>query len=377
MSYPELYKRSATGALLFWAIDVENSTIVTCWGQVGGATQTTSDCITEGKNIGRANATTPSQQAEAEAEARWTKRLKDGYCQTPEAALAGEADALVLGGVLPMLAHKYAEQADKIRWPAYVQPKLDGHRCIGVVEGGKATLWSRKRRPINSMPHIARALEALGTDGVFDGELYSHAYHDRFEDLTSFIRSAEPRTGHEALQYHIYDTVTPGTFEERHTVLSTLPLALPLVRVETWEVSGPQDLSEAFQAYRAAGYEGCMVRNVDGRYVHRRSLDLQKVKAFDSSEFVVVGVKGGRGKLARHAIFVCAAGKGEGVDGGSDTFDVKLSGDTDVLKTYFDDPSLAVGRLLEVRHQGLTAKGLPRGPVGLRFRDDLSPQGDS
>ena len=41
--------------------------------------------ICKGKNIGRSNETSPEQQAEAEAQAKWDKKRKDGYtqdCQT-------------------------------------------------------------------------------------------------------------------------------------------------------------------------------------------------------------------------------------------------------------------------------------------------------
>ena len=107
-----------------------------------------------------------------------------------------------------------------------------------------------------------------------------------------------------------------------------------------------------------------MVRNFQGAYVNKRSVDLLKVKEFDSSEFKVVGVEEGRGKLAGHAIFVC--------ESGTTQFRTKMKGETSRLKEYFENPTSVLGRMLEVKYQGLTNKaGVPRFPVALRFRDDV------
>ena len=273
-----------------------------------------------------------------------------------------------------MLAHKFSEQAHKIVYPAYAQPKFDGHRCIAVIESGKATLWTRTRKPITGLPHIVSALEAWAKkarrDIVLDGELYNHDYKDNFEDLSSFIRTPEAKPGHEVVQYHVYDVAANSTeFGDRHSILSTFKLEAPLVAVETVEVADEDELMLAFESFLAQGYEGLMVRNAAGKYVNKRSYDLQKVKEFDDAEFVVVGVEEGRGKLAGHAIFVCEmTAILSGTDG---RFRVKLKGKTADLKAYFENPKLVIGKQLTVRYQGITNKtGVPRFPVGVRIRED-------
>ena len=75
-----LYKLSTTGKLLQWDIRVEDNqdgtaSIVTDHGQVGGKIQTTSDLITGGKNIGKANETTVQEQANKEALSKWKKQF--------------------------------------------------------------------------------------------------------------------------------------------------------------------------------------------------------------------------------------------------------------------------------------------------------------
>src|SRR5690349_19744126 len=78
---PTLFKKTATGAIQEWTIGTMGQTIVTRWGQKGGAIQETKDVIHHGKNSGRANATTATQQAELEAHSQWEKKLKKGYVQ--------------------------------------------------------------------------------------------------------------------------------------------------------------------------------------------------------------------------------------------------------------------------------------------------------
>ena len=364
-SFPKLFKCNSSGGSQEWSISVEGTVITTVFGQVGGKLQTTTDTIQAGKNLGKANQTSAEEQAVAEAQAKWTKQQKKGYVLTESMAQAGGTSDLIEGGVLPMLAHKYSEQSHKIRYPAFCQPKLDGHRCIAMIDDGKATLWSRTRKPIYSMPHIIKALETQfpGANMVADGELYNHTYHDRFEEITSLIRPDSPKPGHEIVEYHIYDGVTGLVFEDRFKALQDLCLKHPLVLVDTVKVNDNEGLNIYFEWCLNEGYEGAMVRNASGLYVNKRSYDLQKVKSMDDSEYEIVDVVEGRGKLAGHGIFVCKCG--------TNTFNVKMKGSTDNLKDYWVNPKAYVGRSITVRHQALTSDGIPRFPVGIRFFEPL------
>lgn len=67
-NFPTLYKKSSTGKIQQWNIAVLGSTIITTHGQFQGKLQTTEDTIKEGKNLGKANATTKEEQALAEAQ---------------------------------------------------------------------------------------------------------------------------------------------------------------------------------------------------------------------------------------------------------------------------------------------------------------------
>jgi DNA ligase-1 len=364
MKLPKLFKISSTGAQQEWEISTEENTIVSRWGKVGGKIQETQDVIKEGKNQGRSNETTAKQQAESEATSQWEKKLKSGYVKSLDSAEAGEVDDVIEGGILPMLAKRFDEQGDKVVYPAYAQPKFDGHRCIAVVDKkGSCTLWSRTRKPITGLPHIISAIEHSGArDIVLDGELYNHDYKSNFEELTSFI----PKEGHEVVQYHIYDIADNTlTFAQRLKEIYKLSLYTPLLAVQTQKVDDEDELLIMFEVFLQQGYEGAMVRNMGGLYVNKRSTDLLKIKEFQDDEFEIVDVEEGRGKLAGKAIFVCANKQGT-------KFKAKMKGDQDELAKFWKNPSLAIGRMLTVQYQGLTGKnGVPRFPVGLRFREDV------
>ena len=373
VTFPKLYKKTSTGAIQEWQISAEDlgpeSHIISKYGQVDGKIQTSVETIYEGKNSGKANATTIWEQAKAQAEATYKKHLKKGYVTTIEDAQAGKVDDIIEGGIVPMLAHKFSEQGHKITYPALAQPKLDGHRSTSQSDSYGVTLWSRTRKPIKSVPHIIKALEDSGIMEKFDGELYNHDYHNNFEELSSFIRQDEPKPGCENVQYHIYDYPYPGlTNKERNEVLQSYkPIfeGTPIHIVETIVVNNEDELMDAFDHFIEEGYEGCMVRNMAGLYVNKRSYDLLKVKIMQDDEFKIVGIKvGSKGSMAGKAVFTCELP-------GGNTFDCKMKGKMDDLKKYADNPDLVIGRMITVQYQDYTTYGVPRFPVGLRFREDI------
>lgn len=378
--YPTLYKKTSTGAIQQWKISVLDqrgsdtaAVIFTEHGQVDGKIQTTSDIITEGKNIGKKNETAPKQQAESEAQSKWEKQKKKGYVESIEDAQNDKTDDLIEGGVVPMLAQSFNKHGHKIKFPCYVQPKLDGLRCIAVIEDGAVTLWSRTRKPIDSCPHIVQELEAIfeGQNLILDGELYNHDYKANFEKIVSLVRQEEPDPEHYLVQYHIYDMVADSPFRDRYSTLRNWlewqDQSSSLRLVETGVVQSEDGVMGFFDGFKGLGYEGAMLRNMDSKYVNKRSYDLQKVKEFDDAEFDIIGIDEGRGKLAGHVgAFRCRT------EGGKE-FLAKMSGETIRLRDYFLNHSLWAGKRLTVQYQGLTGKeGVPRFPVGLRIREEGS-----
>ena len=365
-AWPPLYKKNSSGEIQTWSICTIGADIITMWGVLGGKVQTTSETIAEGKNLGKANATTPETQAEAEAQARWEKQKKKKYVEGVEDAQAGKVDAVIEGGFDCMLAHKFRDHSAKIKYPAYLSRKLDGVRCIAVVEKGECSLWTRTRKPITNLPNIAEAVETAfsGETIILDGEIYAASLSADFEKLVSLVRGADNKEEREILNYHIFDIIGQGTFEERIDKLNTYKGKHSAIEiVEQTLVSSEEEALAKSRKYMLEGFEGGMVKNIASPYEHKRSYHLQKIKFFLADEFDIVGVTEGRGKLAGHAIFQCQTENGV-------QFEVKLEGEVSALKAYFENENLWKGKKLTVRYQGLTKKNkVPRFPVGVTVRD--------
>lgn len=376
-NFPVLYKKSSQGKIELWGVEIEDmgdgtARVLSTYGEVGGKMQTTFDTIREGKNLGKKNETTVIEQAYSEAKSKWEKKKKKGYVENPKDAEAGKVDDLIEGGIEPMLAHVYEKHYDKIEYPAYVQPKLDGIRCIAIKKGDSVTLWSRTRKRITSCPHIENAIREKFEkyDVILDGELYNHDFKSDFEKIVSAVRKEKPSAEAEKVQYHIYDMPSLRgesdlKFHQRRVYISCFHLQLPLIEVDTAVVCSTEEMLKHFKTYRNSGYEGLMLRNRLGLYENKRSYHLQKVKEFDDAEFEIVGVVEGKGKLqGLLGAFLCKTQDGT-------EFEVKMTGNQEETKKFLNDSSLWKGKLLTVQYQGLTGKNkVPRFPVGLRLREE-------
>ena len=70
----------------------------------------------------------------------------------------------------------------------------------------------------------------------------------------------------------------------------------------------------------------------------------------------------GRGKMSDKAVFVCETESGA-------TFKCKLVGSLDALSEYLVNKDRYIGRLVTVKYQNLSAEGIPRFGVAMRFRE--------
>ncbi len=304
--FPTLYKIGGRDQILQWDIEVfdelsDGAKIMISRGQLGGVITESFNQITKGKNIGKANETTPYGQALLEAESRWKKQKDKAYRETVE-----DAEEAAKAATKPMLAHKFddkkhtLEEGEKLS----VQPKLDGMRCLARKDrDGQVALTSRGGKPINSVPHIVAELEEIMDIGdTWDGELYSH--HLDFETMMSIAKKKKPEERHKQLQFHIFDVVSDDTFEVREEELErihevTLDADTQYVyAVSASEIEVTEDFEESLpdllESYENLGYEGVILRRRDVPYEHKRSKQLLKVKSFHDEEFRIVGWEDGK-----------------------------------------------------------------------------------
>ena len=263
-----------------------------------------------------------------------------------------------------MLAHRYDKHSKKVKFPAYIQPKLDGTRCIAYQQDGVMKAFTRNGKPYNTIPHILEELGDINPNVIWDGELYVHG--ENFQNLISAIKRDEPSEESKQLEFHVYDAIgfrdnVEAPFSDRMEYLNLID-GNAVKPVKTSEVLTDEDVWKAHSLFLADDYEGSIIRNKDGVYKFgKRSYDLQKVKDFDDDEFEIVG-----GKLDKDGccVFRCVTGVGY-------EFDVRPEGTEEQRKKYFEEIDKLRGKKLSVRYFGMTtsAGSVPRFPVGISVRD--------
>ncbi len=364
MKLPTLFGRSESGKIKQWSVSVlrlgdGTSYITVEHGYEDGKKQQDQRCVSEGKNIGKVNETTPYGQACSEAQSLWNKKRDEGYVEDKNSIPANDA-----GMFLPMLAQSFDKHAKKISFPAYVQPKLDGMRALAKKEGGVVTMWSRKGKAITIPETIIEELTEFLQEGEStDGELYYHGWG--FQRLISATKKKCPDTAQ--LEYHIYDRPhTTKTFYDRFVKRNESgPPEIPphLNIVFTVNVANQKELEEWEAKFVGMGYEGLMVRNEASIYDYKnRSYDLQKVKQFQDAEFIITGGKDGQGREEGLVIFQCDNGSGI-------PFDVRPRGSHEMRAQMFKDLQSYIGKELTVRFFEYSDDGVPRFPVGIAVRD--------
>lgn len=360
MKHPILYHKAKGGDLRQWQVWTEGSDIITEYGQVGGQLQR-SRKTAESKNVGKKNQTRPEDQAEFEAESMFTFKLERKYSETPEAA---QEDLR-----LPMLAHKYEDKKKDVQFPAFIQPKLDGVRCLAEWRWNEVSLTSRAGKPY-IMPTVQLQLaEWLPKDMTLDGELYCHGMS--CQTVTSFVKKWKP--GSEKIIYNVYDVpVSDGcetlTCEERigrllHPIDGVVESA-NVKRVPGFVVKSHADMMQRYGEFVQDGYEGAMLRLRLGQYLWGyRSSELLKIKEFQDAEFTVIAAKEGRGKMEGCIIWTCANDCSEG------SFDCTMKVTMDERRRFYAERQKYLGEKLTVRFFDRTDDKLPRFPVGIVFRD--------
>lgn len=350
------------GGLRVWHVFVNDDDIITEYGVLDGKIQTATKKA-DPKGVGTKAETTGHQQAVKEAEAMYRYRLARKYSLTPQKAR--------LPSELPMLAHKYDEKREKVKWPADIQRKLDGLRCIARCEDGEVTLYSRSGKILN-LPHICKELAAWMDDTtVLDGELYIHGV--ALQTINSWIPKPGQSLKDESYQieYHVYDVPAFGgkdelpwkdRFNNLHGMIQTSHVKV----VETFEVTDEDAAIDIVEIFLAEGYEGGILRTHDGIYDWgHRSSTLLKMKKFVDEEFEVVGYKDGKGKDKGKVIWLC-----QNNDGSEDTFHARPRGTMEQRAEWFKNGDDFIGELLTVRFQRRTKDNIPFLPVGIVFRID-------
>ena len=217
----------------------------------------------------------------------------------------------------PMLAYPVSKKPIDYSKKVYIQPKLDGVRCLIQYDvpkdqphfSGVVTAYSRTGKEWKNINHILKELKPFFIEHpnvILDGELYNHSLKDDFNKIISLVRKTKPTDEDrlEAAQYtefHCYDVMNIGliepTFINRYNfIVNNVPCNHTVKHVETNRVGKHEEALDMHHNHHLAnGYEGSIVRTNDP-YANKRSHNLRKFKDFTDTEALIIGYEEGKGK---------------------------------------------------------------------------------
>ena len=280
----------------------------------------------------------------------------------------------------PMLAHKFDNK--RVDWskPVFIQPKLDGIRCIMKSDG----CYSRNGKKFMNVQHLyTKTIKELFKQNpllVLDGELYNHDLRDNFEKIVSLVRKQKPtpddrKEARKLIQYHVYDYCMAvnnklnllesdmNRYEKRmHQLVCSDMYGKHIRYVPARGVHSLDKAKEIHNDFLQQGYEGSILR-LDGPYKCGRSYDLMKFKDFSDTEATIVSWVEGKGKR-RGTI-----GKFIAVDSDGIRFGMPVMDNFKKLQANFKAMQDWVGRTATFTYFERTKAGSYRHPLFKAIRD--------
>lgn len=294
-----LYKYDESDRLRVWTIFLKNNSVYTKYGLDNGKkTTSTPQVFTNSKlKSGQELATTFYNK---------TIKLKliKGFKKTKN-----KNKSLV---ILPMRAHKYEDHYHKINYPAFVQIKYDGFRCLAHYSNtlNKVVLTSNNGKIFYNLEIIENQLKPLlenNQDLYLDGELY---IHDSKLQVISSLLLSKKEVDTKNIVYNIFDCFflnnLEKTFKERYNFLkSNLKKKSRINLVKCFNVENKNSIDKYFHSFLGKGYEGIIIRNYDGVYkLNGKSYDVLRSKEFKTEYFKIVDAKKGSGSQENSVIWI-------------------------------------------------------------------------
>lgn len=376
--FPPLYGVDKNNKIKEWNIRVDNfnshSILTYSYGYINGRKVECKLTINKGKNIGKTNQTSHFQQAILDAQSRWNKKHEIEKYSTDLLQIQNSLNNINKQNsksptLLPMLAQDLKKNIKHIKFPCFIQPKLDGYRMI--YNPITKTFTSRTGKPFNviNSSRLAKELSDLQIDVSLDGELYVHDTSFAFENYGVLRKlpsklTIEDYTVLSKIKYHVYDIIdTSKTFSERLELLKSLPSSTHIEIVTTLQCDNQTDIELYHKRFTEENYEGSIIRNSTGLYKQKyRSNDLLKYKDFDDNEFTIVNFtyeKDTSGKNEKPIIWICQTENGL-------TFNVTSKGTKTERTELYNIGNSYIGKKLWVQHFGWTNDGIPRFPKTMR-----------
>ena len=278
-----------------------------------------------------------------------------------------------------MLADDSKKHEKKMTGEVLVEPKLDGVRVVVIcdVDKDEVKLFSRNGKELSNFPKILQQfdemLDQMPESMVFDGEVMS-------EDFQTLMREIHRKGGAKTDDaiLNVFDCLPLEDFKEgacsttlidRKKMLDNYHFGSNIRLVENVKINlSEEDGQKQFADYNKLcidkGYEGIMVKPVNGIYECKRSSLWLKVKPFIEVSLTVKDVEEGTGRNVGKlgALIV------EGKDDGKFIKTNVGSGLTDTdRETFWKAKDKLIGQVVEVRADQITQNQDSKDEWSLRF----------
>ena len=354
-----LYCVNKSGGVQEWHVWADKDRVIVEHGKLGGKLQRKETTCTP-KNVGRANETTPEQQATLEAQSKYNKQVDKYYRETIE-----EAKELLTEGV--MLAQDYSKKPHFLEDRFYCSRKYDGLRCKTVFVNGEPEWHSRGGKTYPVPKHLIGQLktlhEATGVESL-DGEGYLHSI--KLQKIQSCIKKPNELTPR--VTYEIFDIPMLNVgFSDRNCIVESFEEVvadLPHVNIVQQELITKGELNDKLYQYLSEGFEGVMLRNTSGLYEfqNKRSNDLLKYKIMEDSEAKAISCeedKNGQGKFMMEWV--------SPYNNKVVNFELCMNGSHE--DNTYDKLSKRIGDWVTFKYQDYSEDGVPSFARGLHFRE--------
>jgi len=276
----------------------------------------------------------------------------------------------------PMLAYPVSDKPINYDDKVFMQPKLDGVRCVIQSECRGSTwavkAYSRTGKEWKNINHILAQLKPFFKkypNVILDGELYNHDLRDDFEKIISLVRKTKPTDGDRIesrlyVEFHCYDIIDETkTFEERmNFIVQNVPRNHTIKHVPTMLVPTDSQAKVNHARNLDSGYEGSILRTND-TYKCGRSWYLRKFKDFHDDEAMILDWVEGKGKR------VGTIGKFMAQDSEGNIFGMPVMDKFEYLQSNFEEMKTWVGKLATFTYFERTKANSYRHPLFKAIRD--------
>lgn len=211
-----------------------------------------------------------------------------------------------------MLAEKYMDRIDELeknKPQIIITQKLDGIRCIGIVNNNNVKLYSRQGKPITGLLDIEEEMKKL-ENGCYDGELLLNqdnlSSKDLYRETVTIVNSKN--TNKQNIIFNIFDYFTIEDFVNKS---NKVPCYLRKNKINSiingfkWIVPVPilyegnfdnNIIQKELNKQISLEHEGIMVNISNANYENKRTKNILKVKAMQDCDLRIIGFEEGTGK---------------------------------------------------------------------------------